>query len=182
MPIVTVFEYAKMRGVTSDTICEKISQGIFSARAVKRLPGRKNYQIDSDVADLELEFSGVRLLSLHETGEADAIPDEDPEENEDISRAREQTLKYRDARTNSEELRARKLQIEIDAKEAKLLPADEVRKKISKLVTETKDSILNVPSKLAPLLVSIKNPVEMEEKLLRALNEALGSLSRLDSV
>lgn len=89
-------------------------------------------------------------------------------------------VKFREAKLDLEELKARKLKLEIDEMEGKLLDGNQVKQRILKLVSETKSSILNIPSKISSMLVSITDPVEMENKLLAELNEALENLSRLE--
>ena len=88
--------------------------------------------------------------------------------------------RYRDAKTSTEELRARKLELEVAEAEGRLLDADEVRKEVVKLVGETREAFLNLGPKLAPILVSITDPVEMENKLIESINETLHNLSRFE--
>ncbi len=89
--------------------------------------------------------------------------------------------RYRDAKTSTEELRARKLELEVAEAEGRLLDADDVRKEIVKLVGETREAFLNLGPKLAPILVSITDPVEMENKLIESINETLHNLSRFEN-
>jgi hypothetical protein len=90
--------------------------------------------------------------------------------------------RYRDAKTSTEELRARKLELEVAEAEGRLLDAEDVRAKIVKEVSQVRESLLNIAPKVAPLLVSITNVVEMENKLIDEINSALEGLSRLDRV
>lgn len=89
--------------------------------------------------------------------------------------------RFRDAKTKTEDFRARKLELEVAEAEGRLLDADEVRKEIVKLVGETREAFLNLGPKLAPILVSITDPVEMENKLIEAINDTLHNLSRFDN-
>lgn len=89
--------------------------------------------------------------------------------------------RYRDAKTSTEELRARKLELEVAEAEGRLLDADDVRKEIVKLVGETREAFLNLGPKLAPILVSITDPVEMENKLIESINDTLHNLSRFEN-
>jgi hypothetical protein len=89
--------------------------------------------------------------------------------------------RFRDAKTKTEDFRARKLELEVAEAEGRLLDADEVRKEIVKLVGETREAFLNLGPKLAPILVSITDPVEMENKLIESINETLHNLSRFDN-
>lgn len=89
--------------------------------------------------------------------------------------------RFRDAKTKTEDFRARKLELEVAEAEGRLLDADEVRTEIVKLVGETREAFLNLGPKLAPILVSITDPVEMENKLIEAINETLHNLSRFEN-
>lgn len=87
--------------------------------------------------------------------------------------------RYQKSKADTEFLRAKKLRLETAEREGELLRAEDVRKMISKLVGETKEKILNVPSKIAPELVSMDDVIEIENKIRAELDEVLENLSRL---
>lgn len=87
--------------------------------------------------------------------------------------------RYQKSKADTEFLRAKKLRLETAEREGELLRAEDVRKMISKLVGETKEKILNVPSKIAPELVSMEDVIEIENKIRAELDEVLENLSRL---
>lgn len=87
--------------------------------------------------------------------------------------------RFRGAKTNKETFAARKLELEVGEIEGRLLDKDKVRARIVKLVSETKDALTNLPGKLAPLLVGITDVVEMETTLMKEMNRALESISKL---
>lgn len=206
MPIVTLSQYARMRGVSPQTINKQIRKGIISPEAMVQVEGRMIPQIDSDRADLDIEFRGDGFSSeeVHNRLEAqglkvpapivtvEAIPIptiapapkvETPPEDliENGEEAFDVFSKHREAKIDTEELRAEKLRIEIAERKGELLDAQEVRRRIARLVAETRDAILNVPAKVAPILVGMKNAVEVENLLQKELNESLTSLSRLNT-
>lgn len=86
--------------------------------------------------------------------------------------------RYRKAKAGTEELKARKLEMEVDELEGRLVDKDEVKKKIEELVIRTRTALLNIPAKAAPTLVSIKNVVELEAELFKEINLALESLQQ----
>ncbi len=90
--------------------------------------------------------------------------------------------RYRDAKTSTEELRARKLELEVAEAEGRLLDAEEVRAKIVKEVSQVREALLNIAPRVSPILVSITDVVSMENKLIDEINSALEGLSRLDNV
>lgn len=87
---------------------------------------------------------------------------------------------FRDAKTSSEQMRARKLELEVKEKEGRLLDIDDVRKTVTKLVSEVRAALNNLPSKISPVAVSITDVVEMETMLQKEINDTLASLSKLN--
>ncbi len=178
MPIVTVQEYARMQKCSRQNIERKIKDGIISARSLVKVKGAKKIKIDSEVADLEIEMSGNEPEKVaHESLHPQAAEVSRDELKESMHEALD---KYRTVRMSTEHYRARKLELEIAETEGRLLDVDLVRKRILKLCAETRDTLLNIPAKLAPVLVSITDPLEMENKLLEEINVALQAISRLE--
>lgn len=87
--------------------------------------------------------------------------------------------RYRSAKAGSEELKARKLELEVAELEGRLVDVKEVKEEIQKICTAIRENILNVPAKAAPELMACTDIVEMETKLYKELNAALDGLSRL---
>jgi hypothetical protein len=131
-----------------------------------------------------IEFAGDPIKEeaarLTKEVEGEDNGDLDFEEQPDEPKADSGAKKYRDVKTSTEELRARKLEIEIGQMEERLLDANEVRLKITKLVGEVRDAFLGLASKLAPVLIGVSDPIETENILKREINETLASLSKLE--
>lgn len=87
--------------------------------------------------------------------------------------------KYRKAKAGTEELKARKLELEVAAQEGLLLDKNDARRTIEKMVALTREKILNLPSKIAPDLLAITNLVEMENVLIAHINQALEDLQKI---
>ncbi len=87
--------------------------------------------------------------------------------------------RYRGAKANSEELKARKLELDVAEMEGRLVDVKEAREEIQKICTAIRENILNVPAKAAPELFACTDMVELETKLYKELNSALDGLSRL---
>lgn len=87
--------------------------------------------------------------------------------------------KYRKAKAGTEELKARKLELEVGELEDRLLDKEQVKARIQKLVSVTRENLLNIPSKISPELIAITNLVEMETKLYKEINVALETLAKL---
>lgn len=87
--------------------------------------------------------------------------------------------RYRGAKANSEELKARKLELDVAEMEGRLVDVKEAKEEIQKICTAIRENILNVPAKAAPELFACTDMVELETKLYKELNAALDGLSRL---
>ena len=87
--------------------------------------------------------------------------------------------RYRSAKAGSEELKARKLELEVAELEGRLVDVKDAKEEIQKICTAIRENILNVPAKAAPELFACTDMVELETKLYKELNAALDGLSRL---
>jgi phage terminase Nu1 subunit (DNA packaging protein) len=75
-------------------------------------------------------------------------------------------------------VRADKLELELLEKERELVPVDEVKKLWKAAVMAAKARLLSIPPSLAPTLALLGEASEVEEVLTRAIDDALGELSR----
>lgn len=153
-------------------IAEKLHQVPQPIETIHQLDEEKAQQLVANVSEKCQE--SVTPPAPERKEETPAAPPEPP-----APPLEDKFGRYRDAKTTTEEYRARKLELEVAEAEGRLLDADEVRQKISKLVSESRESLLNVPGRIAPTLVSITDVVEMENKLREEINFALESISRL---
>lgn len=203
----TITDYAAHAGVSDVAIHKRIKSGKIPQRALVREPGKSRPKIDSDIADKAWEQSRnlaqaagskanqasnklakpakaksaglppttVKVEDMSAQGGSSEQVVEKLDFTDDVNR-------YAKAKTSTEELRSRKLELEIAEKEGTLLDAEETRKTIAKLVNETKESLLNVPAKIGPELLGCTDLVDLEVRLTKAINDALSNLSRLDRV
>lgn len=172
----TLAEYAAHRKVTRGAIYQKIESGVISERSlVREKPNAKRFQIDSEVADLEIDMHGD---ASHKVSHDDLHPQADAKT--DGAEEPPRLNKYREAKTTTEMLRSRKLELDVAEREGSLVDVKSVQKRVSKLVGEVRDALGNLPGKISPLLLSISDPVEMENKLREEINSCLESLSRLE--
>lgn len=87
--------------------------------------------------------------------------------------------RFRKAKAGSEEIKARILELELAEMEGRLVDVTDVKKELQKICITIRESILNVPAKVAPNLLSCTQLVEIESMLYKELNEALQGLSSL---
>ena len=203
----TLAEYAAHSGVSAMAITKRIKSGKIPERALVREPGKARAKIDSEIADKAwaqnrnlAQAAGAKanqtsnklakpsksksagrppittkVVDMSAQGGSTEQEVEKLEFTDDVNR-------YAKAKTSTEELRSRKLELEIAEKEGTLLDAEATRKTIAKLVNETKESLLNVPAKIGPELLGCTDLVDLEVRLTKAINDALSNLSRLDRV
>lgn len=205
--IILLSEYARRKGVHVQTIKDKIKagtitkealvvsssgqiRGVIVAKAEKDLAERSDLQnsmtaqfkkkkkknMETKTPDPVVVNPVAKPVTTLEKveGQEDPVPvTKLPEGNDDFSR-------YQKAKASSEELKARKLEIEMQELEGRLIDKEEVRKTIFKLVGETKEAFLNIPARVAPDLLASKDIVDVEMRLLKEINDVLASLSRIE--
>lgn len=203
--IILLGEFARRKGVAIQTIKDKIRAGTITENALirsttgvirgikvaiaeKDLLERSNAQnsltaqlkkqkkMETKTPDPVVVNPVAKPVTTMEKveGQEDPVPvTKLPEGNDDFSR-------YQKAKASSEELKARKLEIEMQELEGRLIDKEEVRKTIFKLVSETKEAFLNIPARVAPDLLASKDIIDVEMRLLKEINDVLTTLSRVE--
>jgi hypothetical protein len=203
--IIMITEFARRKGVQPESIRERIRVGTITRESLVisakgRVIGIKVALAEKDILERgSAQNSMIAQLNkkkkmITKTPEAVVVNPVDkpihtmekiegqeapvpvtklPEMDSDFSR-------YQKAKASSEELKARKLEIEMNELEGRLIDKEEVRKVIFKMVSETKETLLNIPSRVAPDLMACKDLVEFEVRLLQEINAALMTLSRVE--
>jgi hypothetical protein len=204
MPLMSMRVYAVHAGVTLKAIQDRIASGAISQAALIHIEGKKFAKIDSEKADKDFASrhspqhkNAGDLLGEAKKKKSGVLPNTKPPEvpkpkletreiyGQQVDTVVLPTLpedkfeRYRDAKSTTEELRARKLELEVAEIEGRLLDAEEVKRKIYKEVSQIREALLNIAPKVAPVLVSITNVVVMENKIIDEINLALEGLSRL---
>lgn len=87
--------------------------------------------------------------------------------------------RYQKHRALTEALKAEQLQMKLDQDRGKLVDGDELKKKIFKVGTETRDALQNIPEQFGPDLLACQDLVELQSMLSKAINKALENLKRL---
>jgi phage terminase Nu1 subunit (DNA packaging protein) len=159
MPLMTQAEYARQRGCSKQAVSKAVKAGRLTL-----IDGR----IDPEIADREWARN--------------TDPDQQqrgaPEQFE-VTQARVQTSVRRDpaherdvgdpmlveAKARTEKLRADLLEIEIREKRGELVEADQVRRVNFNLARTTRNALLALPARLAPLLAPIADASEIERLL-----------------
>lgn len=201
---VTIVKYCQMRHIKRQSVEDKIKRGVIPSHAVDKTGDM--VMIDVDIADQFSLLSGgarnaeqvtryagdtvskdAKITVAKKDGPHDpeaalekSLQDDEPSKDVLIAESVQSFSKFRNAKISTEELRAKKLELEIAERAGTLISIDDVRKVVNKMVLETKDAILNIPGRVSPIAVSITDPVEMENFLRAELNNALLNLSRIN--
>lgn len=92
-------------------------------------------------------------------------------------RAQETNTKRADAGTLKDQMIAEKYRIEIAERTKELIPRAEVLAGMSSSFARVRAKLLALPTKLAPMLLTISTATEMQEKLNDGIHEALEELA-----
>jgi hypothetical protein len=205
---VSMAEYSRLKGIHITTVRDRIKRGVISEEALDRdskgqvklinveladADHAKNHDVQNtfvansklskgkNAQELQKKKSNVivhpvaKPIETTEMIEGQEVPvTKLPEMDSDFSR-------YQKAKASSEELKARKLEIEMEELEGRLIDKNEVVKTVSKLTAEIKESFLNIPPKISAELLACKDIVELEVKLHKEINLVLEKLSRLEN-
>ena len=204
---VSMTEYARMKGVHLVTIKDRIKRGVISELALDRDSSGTVKLINPEIADADHAKNhdvqntfvansklskGKKLEVPKKKSNVVVHPVAKPIETTEVIDGQEVPVtklpemdsdfsRYQKAKASSEELKARKLEIEMEELEGRLIDKNEVVKTVSKLTAEIKESFLNIPPKIAPELLACKDIVELEVKLHKEINLVLEKLSRLEN-
>lgn len=203
---VSMTEYARMKGVHLVTIKDRIKRGVISEAALDRDSSGTVKLIDPNIADADHAknhdpqntfIANAKLIGGKKPNDSKiksnvvVHPVAKPVHTTEIIHGNEVPVtklpemesdmgRYQKAKASSEELKARKLEIEMEELEGRLIDKSEVVKTVAKLTAEIKESFLNIPPKIAPELLACKDIVEVEVKLHKEINLVLEKLSRLE--
>jgi hypothetical protein len=87
-------------------------------------------------------------------------------------------LEYLAAKLATERKRCELLEIRVESARGKLIPSDEVERAMFSKGRIIRDGILNIPNRVAPLLINVPDPAEIYNILMKELQEVLKELSR----
>lgn len=166
MATVSATEYAKLRNVTKQAVSKAIAEGKLPTAAVKK---GKSYEIDVDQADREwLENTNPAMGSPHHS-----IPKGINLPGENIPTGTE-TLAASKAKRES--FMAELARLEYELKAGQLVPIDEVKKEAFRTARIVRDTILNIPDRLAAELAAEPNQFTVHKRLSEELRKALEEL------
>lgn len=168
MPIVSAAEYAKLRGISKAAVSLAISEGKLPKAAVK--VGR-GWQIDADLADQEWRENtnpgmGAPTHDNAKGHNGGDTPVDVPMEKQSLAASK----------AKREQFMAELARLEYEQKAGSLVSAEEVKKEAFKIARIVRDSILNIPDRVAAELAAETNQFRVHKRLTEELRKALEEL------
>ncbi len=168
MPLVSIREYARMRGISHEGVRKAINEKRLINSVIQQEQGkRKLALIDSDIADQEWP-KGTRESFAQEAPNA---------RQERINDDNKVGQTYTQSRAVREAYAARLAKLEFEAKSGKLIEAESVREEAFKVARVVRDTMLNIPDRIASELVGEVDSFKIHKKLTEEIRKALENLS-----
>jgi len=171
MPLVSMREYGRMRGISHTAVQKAIDSKRLSNCLVQSERGkRKLTLIDSDLADAEWPRGPQEIVDSQNLGKAtDRIA---PNAADD-----KVSSTYAQSRAIRENFQARLAKLEFEQKSGKLVDADDVKKQAFKAARTVRDSMLNIPDRIAAELAAETDTFKIHKRITDEIRKALESLT-----
>lgn len=175
----TQTEYANHRGISQPRISTMIKTGKIPASAMKKISGKK--LIDMEKADAALAENLDRVHNPNpeprRTRSKKKKSPTKPEMEKVVKAAGLENMSLSEAQRLQANYKASLLKLELDQKSGLLVEKEKVRAEAFEAGRIVRDGILNIPDRLSAELASCTDVHAVSQKLMDALNEALGDLS-----
>lgn len=174
---VTVEEYAKHRGIAERSVRRYLADKLIPASAQIR-KGRLLF-LDQAKADKAIEKHGTTRreilgeVSLPVKGKTPPVP----VQQATTQQAGTAGLTFHEARTLKERYLAALRKIELDEKTGRLVEVEQVKLAAFNKARQARDTLLNIPDRIAPILAAERDQMKVAELLTRELRDALEGLS-----
>lgn len=157
--------YARRRGVAVNAVHKAIVEGRLS-KSVKRKG--QGYQIDVELADQEWAANTDTGSGYPaHTKNAGTPPPSTAPSNDD------EPITYAEARAQHERFKARLAQLELEEREGKLVEAEVVKQQAFRVARMVRDSLLNLPDRVAGELAAETNQFKVHQRLTLEIRRAL---------
>lgn len=161
----TQAEYARHRGCADQVVAKAITEGRLSQSVTYGPKGEKI--IDPELADKEwAENTGVKGPEPKYT-------------KEELELNKQGVLSLTGTRRIKEHLAAQKLQQDMDIRAKKLIHIDDLNPIIANFVLTSRNAILAIPDRLAPLVAANTDVAECHKLITDELEKALENLANV---
>lgn len=179
MSIMSYREYSRQKNVALQTIQDRMKNGSITKNAI--IPPRSSSnpssypRIDSEIADSDFARLGdiakkIAWESGLSSGEGKKRLNHGTRHSDEVYE-RLHLLKI-----INEELKSRKLLLEVEALEARLLDVNEIRKALKIKIHEVRTVVLDAVDKVAPDVLGKKDLIEVKTIFKNAINSAFSHL------
>lgn len=170
---VTLTAYAKTKGVSTEAVSKAVRVGRLSRSVVFDAKGKP--RVIPALADQEwtanTDSAQQRVPAVPPPRPAAPEPEPGPPE--------QKTATFQQARTMREAYMARLAKLEFDEKAGQLVRADAVKNEAFKVARVVRDSLLNIPDRIAAELANETNQFKVHQRLTHEIRRALEDM-RID--
>lgn len=165
---VSLTEYARRRGVSHEAVRKAVKVGRLSRSVVFGPNGKP--RLVPDLADQEWT---ANTDSAQQRVPAVPPPRPEPEPDQAPARDEPKTATFQQARTLREAYMARLAKLEFDEKSGLLVKADAVKNEAFRTARIVRDSLLNIPDRIAAELANETNQFKIHQRLTQEIRRAL---------
>lgn len=170
---VSLTEYSRRRGVSHEAVRKAVKVGRLSKSVVFGPTGKA--RLIPEIADQEwvanTDSAQQRVPAVPPPRQPAPDPDPGPPE--------QRTATFQQARTMREAYMARLAKLEFDEKAGQLVRADAVKNEAFKVARVVRDSLLNIPDRIAAELANETNQFKVHQRLTHEIRRALEDM-RID--
>lgn len=199
MELLSIRAYARHKGVDHSTVRARIKSGVLEKCLV--LDRDNNRKIDIDIADKEWEENSnqkksegaqramaLGIKAAPTTGKHNPPTQAElaeqkknggkkpPKKKKIVTKVESPFKSLTDQRTEKEHYETQLKRMKYEKERGTLLDVEEVKARVSKLTTRTKEALLNIPDAYGPELLACNNLIELQNQLKLAINRALEKL------
>jgi hypothetical protein len=172
MPLVSIREYARMRGCSHEAVRKAIDSRRLANCLVQSEQGkRKLTLIDSDLADSEWPKGTQEVMATQFAGGGAPAKATDRISSDD-----KLSQTYAQSRAVRESYQARLAKLDFEQRSGRLVDADDVKKQAFKAARTVRDSMLNIPDRVAAEIAAETDTFKIHKRLTEEIRKALEGL------
>ena len=167
MPIVSLSEYARQRGISPAAVTKAMRDGRISRGVILGSKGKKS--IDTEIADAEWAAS----TDTTQGAPSHANP---RGHNAAAQAAGSDTPSFMESKAKREAFMAELARLEYEEKSGKLVQVDDVKRESFRVARIVRDSMLNIADRVASELAAETDPFRVQQRLTQEIRLALTEL------
>ncbi|MDX2074692.1 MAG: hypothetical protein SFX19_10090 [Alphaproteobacteria bacterium] len=172
----TLSQYAALRRVSPAAVSKAAKDGRLK-KSVTRAPNGRIEKINIALANEEWEANTNESKVRYRDRQPIEPPPAPPPGQENLELPLPDVPTKNDIRWRNEHYKGLLAKIEYEQKSGKLVDADEVKNEAFKLARGLRDSLMNIPDRLATELAAMTDPHAVHQRIAEELRTALGMLA-----